>query len=141
MSKKRSNVTNVTNPQPVQGSFQTFRKFVLFEATFRCRLARTNPKSSYWPRSRFGIRLGTTLRYSSGNTHLAKAMKQPSWQQIIFGFWSWFHLFLCRVNLKFFFWLSIHQIGRGFGTSKSMPFQHCLVDRILKTMRVIRHHV
>jgi len=34
MSKKRKNVTNVTNPQPLQGSFQTFRKYLRFEATF-----------------------------------------------------------------------------------------------------------
>jgi len=32
--------TNVTNPKPLQGSFQTFRKYVGFEATFRS----DNPK-------------------------------------------------------------------------------------------------
>ena len=57
MSKKCTNVTNVTNPQLVQGSFRTFRKYLRFEVTLRCRLARTNPESWYWPclRSRFGI--------------------------------------------------------------------------------------
>jgi len=43
MSGKRRNVTKVTNLQPVQGSFQTCRKYLRFEATFHCRLARTNP--------------------------------------------------------------------------------------------------
>jgi len=66
MSKKRRNVTNVTNPHSLQVSFQTFRKYVRFEATFRCRLtpSRTNPESWNWPslHSRFEIWLGTTLR-------------------------------------------------------------------------------
>jgi len=63
IEKTTRNVTNITNPQPLQGSFQTFRKFLRFEATFRCHLARTNPESWYWPRlrSRFEIRLETTL--------------------------------------------------------------------------------
>jgi len=63
MSKQHRNITNVTNPQPLQGSFQTFRKCLHFEATFRCHLARTIPESWYWPRlrSRFEIWLGTTL--------------------------------------------------------------------------------
>ena len=34
MSKKRRNVTNVTNPQPLQGSFQTFRKNLRFEVVW-----------------------------------------------------------------------------------------------------------
>ena len=42
MSKKCRKVTNVTNPQPLQGSFQTFRKYLRFEATFCCRFALTN---------------------------------------------------------------------------------------------------
>ena len=66
MSKKHrnvTNVTNVTNQQPLQGSFQTFRKFLSFETSFCCCLARTNLESWYWLslRSRFEIRLGTTL--------------------------------------------------------------------------------
>jgi len=45
--------------------FQTLRKYLRFEAKFRCRLARTHPESWYWPRlrSRFEIRLGTTLTH------------------------------------------------------------------------------
>ena len=50
MSKKRGNVTNVTNLQPLQGSFQTFCKYLRVQATFRYRLARTNPESWYWLR-------------------------------------------------------------------------------------------
>jgi len=32
---KRSKVTNVTNPKPLQGCFQTFRKYLVVQATFR----------------------------------------------------------------------------------------------------------
>jgi len=32
---KRSKVTNVTNRKPLQGCFQTFRKYLRFQATFR----------------------------------------------------------------------------------------------------------
>jgi len=34
MSKKRRNVTNVANLQPLEGSFQTFRKYLSFEVRF-----------------------------------------------------------------------------------------------------------
>jgi len=33
-SKKRRNVTNFTNPQPLQSSFQTFHKYLCFEERF-----------------------------------------------------------------------------------------------------------
>jgi len=60
---KRRTVTNVTNPKPLQGSFQTFRKYVGFEATFRSDKPPKSQESWYWPRlrSRFWISLGTTL--------------------------------------------------------------------------------
>ena len=45
MSEKCRNVTNVKDKNSLQVSLQTFRKYLRFEATFRCRLARTNPES------------------------------------------------------------------------------------------------
>jgi len=34
MSTKRRNVTNVTNLQPLEGSFQTFRKYLCLDVRF-----------------------------------------------------------------------------------------------------------
>ena len=63
MSKKRRNVAIVTNPQPLQDSFQTFSTFLCFEARFRCRLLGQihNLDTGHVYVLGFEIRLGTTM--------------------------------------------------------------------------------
>jgi len=76
---KRRKVTNVTNSKALQGSFQTFRKYLGFEATFRSDKPVKNQESWYWPRLRFRfwISLGTTLGRNCTKASWNKAGVEP----------------------------------------------------------------